>query len=189
MSYGSLSAPQRAALAPFVKGKKVHDIGAGDLALSNELLMMTAKQIIAVDSHEYPALRRHAGMSKPPSKIERVTTYFHKYMDPIDTAFVSWPINHYDPGLVAIVERSRVVIYLGKNSDGTACGFPAFFLPLSKREVHVYIAERANTLIVYGPRPVERPMYGEERASILIDERMWPFDELEAQVTKKRKRA
>jgi len=176
MSYGRLSKSQYTALAPFVHGKTVHDIGAGDLTLAGYLLTLGASHIIAIDKNPWK--------SKATKNITVIETYFERYTDPLDVAFVSWPINHFDQGLLDLIGAARTVIYLGKNSDGQACGFPLLFDHLSKRENPVYIAERPNTLAIYGPNFVERPPNGEERASLSIDERMWSYDELEGPTTR-----
>jgi hypothetical protein len=170
MSYGRLTPPQRAALRPFVEGKVVHDLGAGDGEMSLALVDLGAAQVIAVEEmHRNPAV-----LGKGP-RIRREVKRFKTYAATmpvfgvtIDVAFVSWPDNRVDEGLLALVNAARVVAYLGKNTDGTACGGRDFWDALMLRPVYAYEPDRSNTLIVYSEarNPVPYyPLRGEEKAA------------------------
>ena len=162
MSYGHLSEKQAAIVRRHVTGKEVHDLGAGFLELAHELLKLGATKIIAIEKEFLPVCED--------ARIERLKMYFADYDalgsgGPIDIAFISWPANRHDQGLLDLVSRAETVIYLGKNSDGSSCGHPRLFYALLHRELLDYLPERKNTLIVYGKKRNEpRPPRGEERA-------------------------
>lgn len=168
MPYGTLTDQQLEVLGRFVTGQVVHDLGAGDLALSRTLLLQGAEKVYAVDK----ALPRKS----PDPNIVLVPGYFHHYPAVPTVAFVSWPSNYADMGLVRVVERSQRVIYLGCNTEGTSCGSLMLFEHLCQREVLAHIPDRQNTLIVYGPATVSRKPLGEERAA-LTPSRVWSFQE------------
>jgi len=164
-SYGRLYPSQRNFVEHAVRGKVVHDLGAGFLGLAHELLNLGATEIIAIDRFEMP---------EATANIKRLQGYFHDYHEPIDTAFVSWPINWQDLGLLEAIDRASTVIYLGSNHDGNMCGFHEFWAHLRQREVLAHVPERRNTLIVYGPKHVEREELPEEHAA-LNTEVMWSY--------------
>lgn len=169
MSYGRLTPKQIEIVRRIVTGKEVHDLGAGNLQLSGQLLQLGATRVTAID-RSLP--RCHE------SRITLVEGYFHDYREKIDVAFVSWPCNWQDMGLVRLVRESPVVIYLGKNTDGTMCGGRDFFDALSVREIRAYEPDPHNTLIVYGPKGVVRQPRGEEVAAQRL-ERIWSYEEAE----------
>jgi hypothetical protein len=173
MPYGKLSKAQIDALSPYVRGTTVHDLGAGCMKLSRQLLDLGASQVVAVDK-EAPKRRS----ANPRIRVEH--TLFSQFDESPDVAFLSWPSNHFLHGLADILRRARVVVYLGKNTDGTACGHWTLFSGLLLREALVYVPERKNTLIVYGAhRDTARVPLGEEMAAITQDARMWTFPEAE----------
>lgn len=173
MAYGKLSDAQRDALRPHVSGLKVHDLGAGTCELSRELLDLGATSVVAIDTQDMPFVDR---------RIERVQDPFQLYRDPISVAFVSWPINREDRGLMRLVREAKKVVYLGKNTDGVMCGWPGLFNELVKRKVLAYIPERKNTLIVYGGQShSKRKFLGEEHAgaTALVTSEWMSFEEVE----------
>lgn len=171
MPYGHLLPEQRAALRPYVEGRCVHDLGAGDLGLSHALLELGASKVVAIDK-EYR-------VSNDP-RIEAIECYFHEVAEDVDVGFASWPMNFEDYGLLKLVQRTPMFIYLGKNTDGTSCGGHDLFEHLSGREVLSHVPAKTNTLIVYGPKRVERPRLKEEHASLTALERLWWYEELMA---------
>jgi hypothetical protein len=170
MGFGSLNNAQREALREFVKDKQVHDLGAGDLTLSIELLTLGARLVVAIDKEA------HLGASPP--GIVTVKTYFEDYAFPIDVAFMSWPRNTMDFGLVRLVSGASVVAYLGKNTDGTACGYPLLWNHLRNRKVLAHVPDRTNTLIVYGEEEYGRNLIPEEFAA-LYQEEVWDYNKLQ----------
>jgi hypothetical protein len=159
MPYGALNQAQAQVVERFVRGQVVYDFGAANLYVSCELLRLGASKVIAIDKEPV----RFRGI---PKGIEFRQVLFRDVLDdPIDIAFVSWPPN-YDTGLIPILRRARIILYLGKNTDGTACGTPDMFQYLLKRKAE-YIPDRHNTLICYTDfLRVAREPLPEERASI-----------------------
>lgn len=177
MPYGTLNPAQRKAVRKAVKGLVVHDLGAGDLALSRELLRLGASKVIAVDKNDMP---------DPPPGIQTVKVRFEG-LDALqgdfavpDVAFVSWPLNRVDVGLLNLCIRARRIIYLGCNTGGTACGFPELFGLFRLREVLAYAPDRQNTLAVYeGTRDTFREPLGEELAGMQINDEMLRYEDVE----------
>lgn len=158
MSYWCLNKAQAEALRSVVTGVVVHDLGAGDLSLAEQVLDLGALQVVAIDKEPLP--RVHS------SGITYHRGYFEQYYEPIDVALISWP-PQYCIGLPNLIKRARVVIYFGKNTDGTACGNSELFGHLLTRELSVYLPDRHNTMICYGRVTTEiRKPRGEEVAAI-----------------------
>jgi hypothetical protein len=141
MPYGTLTSEQEKLVERFVRGQVVYDLGAGDLYLTCELLRLGAVRVIAIDKEDF----RRYGI--PDEVVYRKMLFRDVKETSIDTAFVSWPSN-YDNGLLPLLRRSKTIIYLGKNTDGTACGIPSMFRYLLKRKAEC-IPDRKNTLICY----------------------------------------
>lgn len=164
-------AGQQEAIQEVVRGRVVHDLGAGDFVLAHELLRMGASKIVALDK-EAP----HTW--KGDARIQVVRGYFHAYTGDIDVAFMSWPQNYNDEGVLRLIERAGTVVYLGKNTDGSACGSLRMFDHLVGRELLAHVPDRANTLLIYGKLLAEpREAVGEELAALASYERMWTFEE------------
>ena len=159
MSYGIILHSQEEEVSKAVVGHVVHDLGAGDLELTCRLLDLGAQHVVAVD---------RVPMGAPwESRVTIKTSEFVDVLDDIDIAFVSWPDNRIDIGLLLLCARAQSVIYIGSNVDGSQCGFPHLFRHLNMRKVIAYMPDPANTICVYGPlqRKV-RPPLGEEYAGI-----------------------
>jgi hypothetical protein len=135
----------------------VHDLGAGSGALSRVISLLGAKHVIALDMN--PLFKRRY------PRVTRVCGHFLGYHEPVDTALVSWPYNGMDSGLPEIIDRARVVIYLGKNTDGTACGTRQFWDRVTRRQVLAHEPDQRNTLIVYGEGIAMRMPLPEEAAA------------------------
>ena len=177
MTWGILNEDQEHVLRVLLDRKlklTVHDLGCGDFALSKTLLRLGAHRVIGVDNDEEQASRGRL-LSK---KIRFELSSFDFYKDPIAFAFVSWPTNHRS-GIKKLIERSPIVAYLGKNTDGMACGTPSLFEHLTTREVLAYSPDPRNSLIVYGARLVERPVLGEEMGG-LTDRKIIPYNKAAA---------
>lgn len=158
----TLSDAQRRAVRPFLKGKDVYDLGAGsDLVYVADLLAFGAATVVAVDKER---------MAKPVStKIrceQRRFDEYPKFPEDGDVAFVSWPVNRSNPGLIRMLQTAPIIVYVGKNTDGTACGDRDLFELFARRELITYVPDRQNVLAVYGEiRPTPRPkLTGEEFA-------------------------
>ena len=158
-SYGFISQRQRDIIQRRVTGRTVTDLGAYCLEHSHTLLWLGASSVIAVDKGIMP--------DKHDMRIKKVRSYFHDYTAPISLAFVSWPINNDDKGLLALVQRAKQVIVLSKNTDGTACGFPGLYRHLTTRALLHYEPDPKNCLIVVGGKLLKpRKPTGEERAGM-----------------------
>ena len=169
MSYGHLSPAQSEALTPHVQGRVVHDFGAGSCELARKLVQLGAEQVIAIDKEKMPCV-------DDPRVIQKHGYFGQAAADEIDVAFMSWPQNMESPVLLALVEHARTVVYLGKNTDGSSCGWPGLFESLLWRRLLVYTPERPNTLIIYGGKLKRRRRpRGEERAAITIEEQVRPL--------------
>jgi len=158
--YGRFNETQRSTVTPHVRGQHIHDLGAGDGSLAIELLGMGAEKVTAIDRHKIAA--KHCNL---------VTweAYFHDLPPSVkpSVVFLSWPPNHTDYALLQLCQGASVLIYLGKCTDGTACGFPELFDDMIHRELLAYVPDRLNTLIIVGDRqPHRRKPQGEERAGL-----------------------
>jgi len=172
MSYGRLSTKQLKVLVQYTKDKIVHDIGAGSLELAELLCEHGARKVIAIDKEYMPP---RTGC------IETVRTLFSDYAGPIDVALLSWPQNNPNSGLLTLVERARIVLYIGKNTDGTACGWPGLYWSFMARELLAYVPDRKNVLAVYGAKLDHlRQPTGEELAGVGVYECLYSYDEAEA---------
>lgn len=169
MPYGYLSPKQKAVVKPFVEDRLVHDLGAGDLKLAAVLAHLGASQVIAIDKEPY--------IHTPPRKVHPVTCRFEDYPGPIDVGFLSWPRNTFDRGLLSIVLKTKLLIYLGTNTSGSACGFPQMWQQLIQREVLAHEPNEPNTLIVYGPQNVQRRYLPEEYAAVYQD-KIWGYSKI-----------
>ncbi len=181
--YSRLSGKQLGVLVKYTKGRVVHDLGAGALGLARILIDHGACKVIAID-------KEPISLAKDDPCIEIEWMLFSDYKEPIDTAVVSWPINHYDQGLLTLVERSRRVIYIGKNTDGSMCGWPGLFWSFLSRKLLAYIPDRKNALIVYGDRLKDRSFaglrrpVGEELAGLTTYEKMFSYEDAEAEAAR-----
>ncbi len=180
-----LSQKQREVLAKHVKGRVVHDLGAGDCMLSLELLELGAREVVSVDKERMPPADR--------TGLRRVQATFQEYvqevdLESLDVVFVSWPVNYHVPGLTTLMAEAKTSIYVGKNTDMEMCGWPALFKGLMQHEVLDAVPEWRNTLIVYGGLTSEaRPLVGDEVAILSsYDGRMLTFEQAERRAARKR---
>lgn len=167
MAYGRLTLEQELALRPHLGGSLVHDLGAGDLNLAADLLRLGAKHVVAIDKEPY--------RKKSPQGITTVTCYFEEYSPPVEIAFMSWPRSTFDTGLLNICRRARLVVYLGRNTDGSACGFPPLLQHLATRQVLAHVPDSYNSLIIYSSTLESRRYLPEEYAAIFQD-KVWSHE-------------
>jgi hypothetical protein len=158
MPYGVLTQDQRIALATYVVGEVVVDVGAGDLSLSRELLVLGAQEVIAVEP-----VGRHRALS---AGVRQVASYVEDFKEKHSTAFISWPGYWYDRSLSDFCQRTAIVIILAKTTDGIMCGSDPFWKHLCEREVLAYVPNEKNTLTVYGEKYITRAMTGLERGGL-----------------------
>jgi hypothetical protein len=172
---GTLTREQSVILAAVVRDRVVHDLGAGSGELSDILVELGATKVIAID--------KDWRGSKNLKNVEVHPCYFHDFAGPDpDVAFLSWPVNWHVNGLVELLEKARLVIYLGTHTGGSACGWSGLFDHLLSRTIVIHAPHWKNTLTVYGPRCDRRgPRTGEEHA--MVTRRIWSYDEAEALVS------
>lgn len=167
MSYAVLAPEQRDALARAVDAQRVIDLGAGNMALSIEMLELGAAHVTALDYVE----SRHPRAPAFASRLSIVRSMFHDIVDdlePADIVMLSWPTNttHDALEIVQILRKHARVAVISKNTGGVSCGCTLIYEYLATRELLAYHPRRANTLMVYGPPCAPRPMAGEERAGV-----------------------
>jgi len=168
MSFGTLTPTQHEKIVPVVKGKTVHDFGAGDLSLATHLLEMGAQKVIAIDKTEPMEARKLPPDGPLVFCLDTHENYLYGNSEIApEVAFLSWPFSSVDWALLKMASRAETVIYLGTNMGGTACGFPALFGHFLTRELVAHVPHRNNTLIILGgPAKAPRvPLY-EELAGI-----------------------
>lgn len=171
MSFGRLSHAQLMAIRAVIAQREVVDLGAGSGALAQQLVDTGASRVVAIDKVEWGPVA---------SGVERLWMRFEDYVGPASLVFLSWPDNHPNRGLLDIVTRAQTVIYVGKNTDGTACGWPGLFTEFQTREIVAHVPEQRNTLTVYGPARVRRGPTGEEFAGINCHGAWFSFSRAEA---------
>jgi hypothetical protein len=157
--WGSFPRAFRKAVRPYIKNQRVVDLGCGDCERADILLGMNPEAIVGVDQD-------------PPCKTSVLTImgYFDQVFEKVlefkpTVAHVAWPSNHYSPGLVPLLEMVPTVIYVGSNVGGTACGGSDLWEYVTTRKVLLYLPERRNSLIVYGPVTGTRALTHEELAA------------------------
>lgn len=141
---------------PRVVGQTVWDLGAGSLVRARQILALGADHVVAVDKRSISAQFR---------RVTTVESYFYRLDVPPDgirVAFVGWPVNVYVNGLADVVRCCDVVVYLGSNTGGNACGTPSLWNDLCQRTVLAHVPHRRNSLIVYGAPCGRRPLLPEE---------------------------
>jgi len=125
-----------------------------------------AKHVIAID---YKIASDYEQGRLPSKKITTVSSYFQNYTEEIDIAFASWPTNGGAAGFIELVARARILIYLGKNTEGTICAEPGFFEHTCRRKLLAYVPWRHNTLIVVGEKlKRKRAATREEKAGMHV---------------------
>ena len=156
--FGLVTNEMELTLRHYIERRTVWDLGAGNLVHAKTRLQLGAKQVVAIDKNEFrPSLSQ--GFN-----IQTIQSRYSDLAPPdIDVAWLSWPSNTTLDGLLGILERSHLVIYLGCNTGGSACGWPGLFKHFRTREVLANHASRQNTMTVYGSSSsLGRPTTSEE---------------------------
>jgi hypothetical protein len=164
-TYADLTEEQREKLRPFVKGRRLRDYGCGNLVFTEELVNLGARHIEAIDMDHV----------RVPCELRKYVTFKHQRISQSGFsrrgAVVAWPYNVYT-GVEHMTHRAPQLIYVGSNTGGTVCGYPAFWLEMARREVLLYVPDEHNTLIVYGAhgsQKTRRRLMPEEYAGLLTD--------------------
>ncbi len=174
MAYGQLDRKQAKALRALVKGKRIHDLGCGDQVLTRDLVKFGATEVIAIDTHPYGEPRPRITTIKSSFEDYALEMYMNQLPD-IEVAFVSWPANRRMNDLLLLIETAKFIVYLGKCTDGTSCGWPGLFEHFLSRTILSYIPHRHNTLCIYGDR-LTAPREGELEERAGLDwQKVWPY--------------
>lgn len=166
--FGRLDDAQWRVFAQHVRGKVVVDLGAGNCGLA-ERAASVAKRVVAIDSDHLSSSRfaavKAAGIEYHQARFEDVAVNLERYAPPGAVAVVSWPwadLSH-EQALVSILARTGRVLYVGKNTDGTACGGVRLFEHFLRRKLLAHVSRKRNTLLVLGKATRSlRPPTGEE---------------------------
>lgn len=176
MAYWRLNPFQRATLLDFVKGDTVYELGCGDLSLA-KLMATTAKWVHAADKEfaRVPALPNLSFYNMP---LARLQWPIH-----LDCVVVAWPQTTHVPGLLELVQRAFRVVYIGCNTDGSACGDHALWLHLTKRMLVHEVRDRYNCLHCYSLVTHNDPQFrSEEEVCGLLNQhgrfRIFGFDRM-----------
>lgn len=170
MSRTSLNVKNVALLEEHTKGRVVADLGAGqDARVSHVIKQRGALKVYAVDKDPVQRPDFHL--------ITRRLALFHEWTPPPDceVAFVGWPANNIPTvaGLIKLLPSFKKVIYVGKNTDGTACANLLWFETMLNFQVLDFVEDRLNTMIVYDTSawlPARRqPCCEEEMAALQPD--------------------
>lgn len=154
-SFGVITSGMEPLIKKYVKDRKVFDLMGGEGFLSVRLQELGARESIVIDYKLNTRFLKSEGL-----RYYKATMDALKFKDQDaevngargedDVAFCSWIPNHQVKGLLRVLSPFKTVIYLGKNTDGTACAWPDFFRQMRRRRILNYHNDRKNTLIVYG---------------------------------------
>lgn len=146
MPYGKLTPEMEEAIRPWVEGKRVWDLGAGDLDYAIRLRDLGA-EVTAVDKTPMPEVRDIETIEARFDEVSLLPLWV-----PYDTVFLSWPYNYEVDGLLRLVAKAPVVIYLGCNreSEGSSCGGPDIWTHFMGRTLLRLVEHKRNDLMVYG---------------------------------------
>lgn len=172
-SWGRPSPEQLEVIRKYVKGRRIRDYGCGRLFLARRLLELGARHVEGVDTEVLSTIE-----PKYANRFKYLQHHFRACPLSERTAFVSWP-SGCCPGLALQVRYAKMVIYLGKCTDGVWCGDSQFWDEVSRRPVLEYMPNIRNTLIVYGDGIEERTLVPEEYAGLAIhDDEILGYQEL-----------
>lgn len=168
--WGVFTPEMTEAVRPFVLGQHVWDLGAGHLGHAERLLDLGASRVTVVDKKNLPS------SVDPRIEVRGNCLFSDLVPGPMDVIWWSWPINHYCEGLDALLDQAEIVIYLGCNVNGTACGDILHFdrLIRSRRRIEAHVPHPRNSLIIYGaPYQRQVPLLPEEIALSRPDVMSW----------------
>lgn len=156
--YGFISKEMTTELEGLVKGKRVWSLGCGTGGTEPQLLKrLGATAVYAVDK----ARRNHTLYPNSVTECGVITwcdMYYIEFIDKFtataDVALIKWPDTGPLVGLVPLLDKCNVVVYIGTNEGFTACGNQALWRYLASREFVSEVRGQRNDMIVYG-KPIE----------------------------------
>ena len=162
--FAHLTPKMRRVLREYAENRLVYDLGAGDCKLARQVAKY-ARSVFAVDPVISGRLRADGNIVYIPWTFDN---FMYGVSPPCEVALVSWPTNNNRAmqTLLPILAQSAVVIYIGCNTDGTACGTPDLFRYFARRELLAEIPNRRNTMLVLGAPCAGRPLTHEEHAGL-----------------------
>jgi len=170
--HGGFTGAMIKVLKPFLRrGPHILYPGSGHGQKAHFLCECGAKKVTCIEK-EVHVLNASSVYNKStiPCVVDYVQNVPEKLYDQADMVLLSWVQPYTFPCNRETFERLDKVdhlIYLGKNTDGTACADPILFSYLLTREVLHYVPDRVNTMIVYGPNKTpDRSPYPEEYAGL-----------------------
>lgn len=171
MGYGVLTEPMQAVLRKHVTKRVAWDLGAGDLERSRDLVRLGARHVVAIDRRPMPKV----DVLEPIDIIQQQFASI-EIPDLIEVAFLAWPVNRPQWEVLPLLDKAQTVIYLGSNTDGSACGWLGLFDHLLHRRLVDHVPHRQNSLVVVSDRlAVGRAPTGEETAA--VDGSLMTFEE------------
>jgi hypothetical protein len=168
-TYGRLTGQQQAAVKRAVKGMNVVELGSRAGEHARLLVELGALHVDAIEKD--PWGREAAGPRITVHECYFEQVQFSQLRQPADVAFVSWldTCEGKITGAVRLLQNMPMVVWLGQNYNGTACGSPSVHRHLLGRRVVEVWPHRQNTLIVYAePLPS-----GQRRDPCCLEERGW----------------
>ena len=156
--YGTFPLVFEPVIAPFVADRVVVDLGSG-YGERARILERLGARVVKIDKDEDIPGVIHGYFESMIEEIEK--------MQP-DVIHLAWPTANLGRRATDVFDLAPVLIYVGKNTEGSVCGTPAMFRYLAHRVVLAYEPTRANVLIVYGrtQREPRRMLHYEEAAGI-----------------------
>ena len=144
MGYAKLTKAQEALLQRVVEGKRVYDIGCGDMELTH-VVARYAKRVNAID----PNYRFKPSTKTITFKKLTADSACKVWPSELPVVLLSWPLSSYIDGVLPLLKRAETIVYIGKNTDGVACGFVEMWRYLTTRKLVVEIPASHNTMLVY----------------------------------------
>lgn len=170
----NLTHSQARCLRSVVQNRTVHDIGCGSGELSRWMAQNGAWRVYAVDKDIGTLPKKFAQPN-----VVRVAASFAAYSKKLagdvgDVAVISWPWDSKHDGLVELLRKFTVVVYIGKNTDGSACGSNDLWQHLTTRALREEIPDQRNVLLHYGPEVFDKPaLRSEEEIAGLLNTGMF----------------
>jgi hypothetical protein len=152
--FGQLEPAQIAVLEDLVRGKTVWALGSGsDLQEAWQLVGLRASTVYAVDKARRtfgPEFRQvRPSLWDCGAYFPEFSAWARDLPDP-DLVFLKWPRESPQAGLIGLLARAPMVIYVGRNDGITACGGVDMWSHLQVRDLLQVVEGVRNDLLVYG---------------------------------------